>query len=314
MVLRIAAVSITVGLIGGVAAVALTRHSPQPVLTSARSVAAAPQAIQAAASSLVGLRISPAGMPSSQATGLVVDKGALVATTASIPIGARVTMTSAERVSLSAVVVATDPIAGLTLLRPTSSLPAPTTAMASASGLEPATEVWVSSSGNGPISIRWASTSLRSPDAPVVIQTVGLGTLTDTSSSSTMAGAVLVASDGTMLGIAAPQLGLHSWLPVAMVEQLAAAMPTGGSHGCLRIEARTATAGGVRVVSIDADSPALTSLAPGDRLIAIDGQALSSISELLDALYTRSPGSSVTITFVRQGTVATADVVLASST
>ena len=312
--MRIAAVSITVGLIGGMAAVALSRHSPQPILTSATSVAAAPRSIQAAASSLVGLRISLDGMPSSEATGLVVDKGAFVATTASIPSGATVTVISTAQAQLSAEVVGTDPIAGLTLLRASSPLPSPSTTVADPTSVEAATAVWLSSSDGRSISIRWSSTSLRSPDVPVVVQTVGLGTLTDTSSSATMAGAVLVTSDGTLLGVAAPELGLHSWLPVAMVEQLVSTMPMETGHGCLRIEAKTAASGGVQVVSVDADSPALHVLEPGDRIIAIDGQSLSSISELLDALYTRSPGSSVAITIVRQGSTSTADVSLASST
>ena len=313
-VLRIAAVSITVGLIGGVAFAAIGRHPSQPVLTSATSVAAAPRTIQAAASALVSLRISSSAMPSSLATGLVVDQGTLVATTAIIPSGGRVMVSSAGQDAVSSVVVASDPISGLTLLRPSTALRAPAATVASPSNPEPATEVWVSSTSGGALTIKWASTSLASLDAPIVVQTVGLGTMTDTSSSSTMAGAVLVSRDGTMLGISAPQLGLHSWLPLAFVEELAATMPSSERHGCLRITAKTAAGGGVKVVSVDSDSPALHSLEPGDVLLAVDGQHLSSISQLLDLLYTRDPGSSVTLTYQRHGAVATADVVLASST
>jgi S1-C subfamily serine protease len=316
--MKIAAISVTIGLIGGAAAFVLTSRSstPSPTLTSATSVATAPRAIQPTAASMVGLRITTAGTPGSEAAGLIVDGGALVVTTAIIPAGSAIEVITQERRSIGASVVATDPIAGVSILRPAASLPTPVVSAAASEGKGSATEVWVATGAGGASTIAWTSARVMSTDAPVVVDSVGIGTMTDASSSaaSAMPGTALVAPDGSLLGIAAPRLGLHHWLPASMIEELATSMPSEPTHACLKIEGETARLGGVEVVSVEAASPVAGVLEPGDVIEAIGTTRVRTISELLDDLYAMSPGTSVSLSIDRHGTTEHVGVTLDAST
>jgi S1-C subfamily serine protease len=310
---KIAAAAVVLGLLGGVATVALRRQPAPAPATSAMTVATAPRLIQPVAASMVGLRIAAPGAPSSEAAGLIVDGGGLVVTTALIPVGASVTILTEDHRSLAASVQASDPIAGLSLLRTEGELPAPAVTAAAPQGTHSATEVWLSSSPSGVERITWSATTLSTPDAPVVVDQVGLGTMTDASSGATMAGSALVAPDGSLLGIAAPELGLHHWLPAALVESLASSTVAMSSHGCLKIEGRT-SAGGVEVLSVEPNGPAAGLLEPGDVVTGIGTSQLRTISELLDDLYATAPGTSVELDVERGGAVVHVGVSLASST
>ena len=301
--MRIAAITVTIGLIGGAAAFVLTSrsHPPSPTLTSATSVATAPKVIQPTAASMVSLVIKTPGNVASEAVGLITDNGSLLVTTAVIPSSSSVSVVTDEHSDLTASVVETDSIAGLTFLVPSSSLPSPSVTAGSSDPTRAATEVWVTTGADGASTIGWSSTTITDTDAPVVVDTVGIGTMTDASSSSstTMAGAALVSPHGDLLAIAAPRLGLHHWLPVWMITKLAAAMPNEPGHGCLKIKASTAPHGGVDVDSIDADSSSRGSLETGDIITSIDSTKVISISQLLDLLYAMSPGTPVSLTIER---------------
>jgi S1-C subfamily serine protease len=312
---KIAAAAVALGLLAGVATVAVRRQPAPAPATSASTVATAPRLVQPAAASMVGLRITTPGAPSSEAAALIVDGSrSLVVTTAIVPSGASVTILTEDHRALPAAVEATDPIAGLSLLRAEGELPSPSVTAAASEVDQRATEVWLSSSSTGVERITWASTTLSSPDAPVVVDQVGIGTMTDSSSVATMAGAALVAPDGSLLGIAAPELGLHHWLPAALVESLASSSAAMSSHGCLKIEGKTAAEGGVQVLSVEASGPAAGLLEPGDLVTGIGTSRLRTISELLDDLYATAPGTTVELDVNRGGAVVHVGVSLASST
>lgn len=73
---------------------------------------------------------------------------------------------------------------------------------------------------------------------------------------------------------------------------LATPMVDGGDAG----EAGEA---GVMVVTVDASGPAVDRLQPGDRITEIDEQLVTDMSDLVDALRTRSPGDTVAVTIER---------------
>ena len=316
--MRIAAITVTVGLIGGAAAFVLTSrsHPAAPTMTTATSVAAAPRVIQPTAASMVSLVIKTPGSDTSEAAGLVVDGGSMVITTALITSSSTVDVVTTDKRVLQAAVMKTDSIAGLTFLVPSSALPSPSVTTGSSDPTRVATEVWMTTDARGVSTIGWSSTTITATDAPVMVHTVGIGTMTDASSSSstTMAGAALVSPHGDLLAIAAPRLGLHHWLPVGMISQLAAALPNQPGHGCLKIEASTAKHGGVDVDSIEAGSPSLGTLKAGDVITAIGSTKIKSISQLLDVLYAMSPGTPVSLTVDRDHDVDHLGVTLSTST
>ena len=305
--MRIAAITVTVGLIGGAAAFVLTSrsHPAAPILTSATSVAAAPKAIRSTAASMVSLVVKTPGTDTSEAVGLVVDGGSMVITTALIASSSSVDVVTRDNRVLKAAVVETDSIAGLTYLVPSEPLPSPSVTAGSSDPTRVATEVWLTTDAQGMRSIGWSSTTITATDAPVMVNAVGIGTMTDASSSSstTMAGAALVAPDGQLLAIAAPRLGLHHWLPAWMLSELASTLPNEPGHGCLKIRASTASHGGVDVDSIEPGSPSLGVLEDGDVITAINSTKVVSISQLLDVLYAMSPGTPVSLTVERDHAV-----------
>ena len=316
--MRIAAITVTVGLIGGAAAFVLTSrsHPATPILTSATAVAGAPKVIQPTAASMVSLLIKTPGSDTSEAAGLVVDGGSMVITTALITSSSTIDVVTTDKRVLTAAVVKTDSIAGLTFLVPSSALPSPSVTAGSSDPTRVATEVWMTTDPNGVSTIGWSSTTITATDAPVMVNAVGIGTMVDaaSSSSTTMAGAALVSPRGELLAIAAPRLGLHHWLPAWMISQLAAALPSQPGHGCLKIEASTAGQGGVDVDSIEAGSPSLGTLQAGDVITAIGSTKIVSISQLLDVLYAMSPGTPVSLTVKRGHAVDHVGVTLSTST
>ena len=59
--------------------------------------------------------------------------------------------------------------------------------------------------------------------------------------------------------------------------------------------------------------PAAGVLAPGDVIVAVNGESMTTASEMVDAVYLEPPGSTLDLTVRRGGTTAHRDVTLATS-
>jgi S1-C subfamily serine protease len=77
----------------------------------------------------------------------------------------------------------------------------------------------------------------------------------------------------------------------------------------------TATVGAGAVVAdvTPGSSAAQAGLAPGDRIITVDGSGVRSVAELATRLYADAPGTEVPITFVRSGATVDTTAVLGDS-
>ena len=311
---RSVAVIAAAALVGGTLALSMSLGSTTATQTASATLASAPQVVQPTAASMVSLR-SATSSGSVYGTGLVVEHGAVIATTLPISPGAVVTVTTEDRRTLAASVLGQDARTGLTLLAPSATLPSPTAAPTVATVGTLATVVAVTSNTGTPL-IRWASATVRSHDAPMVVGNVALGTFRVGSTLDSVPGSGLIADDGTLLGIAAPNLGTHVYLPATFVELLATMMMASPSptHGCLKIEGRTSATGGVIVVGVDAGGPAAGTLEAGDVIISVGSTSVRTISELVDTLYTLPAASRVDLVVTRHGATSRVAVKLAPST
>jgi putative serine protease PepD len=104
----------------------------------------------------------------------------------------------------------------------------------------------------------------------------------------------LVGMVGAISSGQAPVLAVSSATAEAAVESLLA---TGSvPHGWIGVEQAAAVHDGVRLVQVDANSPAgQAGLADGDVITAVDGRTLDSVDDLWAAVRLRQPGSHVAV-------------------
>ena len=139
-------------------------------------------------------------------------------------------------------------------------------------------------------------------------------------------GSPLVEPSGSVAGIFAGVIGsgrsrVSIFLPAELVRDVTAQIVSHGSvsHGTLGadtvepspvVSASVSNPGAV-VRSVSAGGSAdLAGLAPGDRIVSVDGAEVRSVSELDTRLYADPPGTELPITFVRNGGMRSATVVL----
>ena len=314
-VLRSAAGIVVLGLIAGGLIVGLSHDSRHPSGGTVATLADAPLQIQPSAASMVGIQVTSAEGGMTEATGLIVGGGAVVATTLPIPASSAVTIQTEDHRTLSASVLHVDSVTGIALLAPSETLPAPTDAPAATTNRSGVTSIALLAAHASP-TIRWAPAMVSSTDAPLMVHNVAIGTLRAGSPLSGIAGSALVAADGSLLALAAPNLGAHVYLPATFVESVAVMMMHApvAHHGTLKIEACTSKNGGAEVVSVDQSGPASGQLAAGDIVTAVGTTHITSVSDLVDALYTFPASNAVTLTVTRRSSTQHATITLTPST
>jgi S1-C subfamily serine protease len=283
----------------------------------------------------------------STSTGLVVESGGIIVTSAAVLAGARsITVIEPDGSRQAATVVGTDRGTGLAVVHISDELPAasfdqqdpsPGT-MAVAMAVEPDTRT-----KDVPVPSVYAGTVVSTGEAP------GSAPTTSTMAASTFAaimleaplthgdvGCPLLDSRGQVWGVleGTRQLGsttMSVFLPAELVVGVAQQLVESGrvEHGWLGLDTSDAqpatpvttgssalashTTGGALLDSIDGGSPAAGQLAPGDIITGVDGEQVRSNAELQTRLYADPPGTTLNLTFLRAGRTMTASVVLASS-
>ena len=270
--------------------------------------------------------------------GLVIAAGGIIVTTSSAVARARsLTVVESSGRRQPATVIGADQASGLTLLSIDDDLPAAvpdgadptpgTTAVAMS--LEPARSPggWptmrvyagqvVASGRTENADSQTAAFTTTAIQAPLPPDDVGCP-LVDAQGHVTGLLEAVTSPDGSALSVFLP-----AQLVFGVAEQLLRfSQVVHGSMGVAATDAQpaviTATssvsdpvATGARVLAVDDDGPAASSgLTAGDVITAVDGDPVHSVPELETRLYADAPGTGVSITYRRGGTVATVAVVL----
>ncbi|MGD0311122.1 MAG: S1C family serine protease [Acidimicrobiales bacterium] len=254
------------------------------------------------------------------ATGLVVEYGNIVVTTAKGLEGARsITVTEAGGFSQPAQWVDTDPSSSLSVLHISDDLPVatfddadpPTGSTAVAMAVSPARR-----GSTAPLPVVYAGTVQSAG------QTLGLDPLTSDFAVTAIAaplspddvGCPLIDKDGQVVGMleeVAPSgtSSLSIFLPSELVNGVAEELVTLGQVDKGSIGATvdpgdsgTGSPAGAEVDSVDPTGPAAADgMQAGDVITSVDHAPIRSAAELENWLYADPPGSTLTVTFVRAG-------------
>ncbi len=288
--------------------------------------------------------IEVTGSPgTSVSTGLVAEAGGIVVTASAALVGARaITVVESDGTRQPASVIDADTTTGLSLLQITDDLPAATFgesdpsvgAMAVAVAIEP-----VAKRGDPPRPHVYGGTIVSSGEA---LDGSALTTQFATTAVAAPLGArdlgcILLDGNGDVAGVLGEIHGSGSsttsiFLPARLVAGVVHQLASAGvvDHGWFGVSglqndqgatastlAATATStppAGVVVGSVSAGSPAAAAgLGAGDVIEAVDGDAVRSMADLRTALYSDPPGTSIGVTFERDGSTMTLPVVLADT-
>ncbi|MGH9043244.1 MAG: S1C family serine protease [Acidimicrobiales bacterium] len=246
--------------------------------------------------------------------GLVVAKGGLVATDATLLAGAsRVVVTDASGRRQGARVVAVDPSSDIGLVRVSG--PLPVARVVDWSALEPGAgtvEMTLSPEGTGePKTVFWNET-IDSPSDDVASGPASglVGVIASTPHGTSPDGAVLMLRDGTVVGLldnaGVPAVGGGSvFLSASFVVQVARELVAGGGHiqhgwlGILGSDVAGNETRGARVTEVDPTGPAEGRLLPGDLIVGIDGRPVRSMADLRSRLYMLGSRAAVNLEVLR---------------
>lgn len=305
-------------LVAGGLLLATKSQAPAP----SRTVSSPPAA---STRSVVRLTAKRPGGPA-YGCGVVVDRGGLVATNATLLSGATgVVATTANGRRVRAQVLALDPTSDVGLVRVEADLPV--ARFVDWSEVQPGTgavELAVATRPTGGTWSTWRDGTIASIGQPVgsgpgsgmvsVVAAVPEGTRPD--------GAVLMERDGAVVGLldqTGASAGGHGavYLPGEFVSEVARELAAHGGqirHGWLGIEGSDAgRPRGALVTSVSANGPSSGRLQPGDVIIAIDGRRVRSMADLRSRLYLLAPGTVVALTVRRATTTQVVDLSLAAS-
>ncbi|MFC3494844.1 trypsin-like peptidase domain-containing protein [Glycomyces rhizosphaerae] len=146
---------------------------------------------------------------------------------------------------------------------------------------------------------------------------------TDAAINSGNSGGALVNGDGELIGINTAiattdsgSIGLGFSIPSTTVQNTVQQLIENGSveQGYLGVSVADTDGNGAMILSVEPDSPAAQAgLQEGDVITAIDGNAVTSASEVVAAVQGTSSGTEVVITYTRDGQEAEASATLAGA-
>ena len=239
-----------------------------------------------------------------EALAAVTDNGAMVVTSLNDSKGTSATVTTGSGAQRSARLVALDSELGVSMWKlstPVSVVPQESLTLQAMTH----SEVDIIRGTN----LHSATSSASAiAEATATVGNQDLGVLETTVATSTAG--LLTTMAGEPEAMLLPRLGHNLAIPLNVLDQRYHLLVTGASHGWLQIAATTATGGGVTVSQVGTASA--HALEVGDTITAIDGRAISTTGDLLDALYGMPAGSTVHVTVMRQGKTQTEAIVLAS--
>jgi serine protease Do len=302
----------------------LMSHSRTHSLTEPARLATAPVSTTR---SIVRLEVSTSSSDS-YGCGVVVAPGGMIATDASLLVGARriLATTSTGQVE-PATLVAVDTVSDVGVVRIATSLPA--ARVVDWSQVRPgsaAIEMAVAAEPSQPGASVWWDETIASTGDPVA-SGPGAGmvsVIATTPVGVTPAGAVLMEHDGAVVGLL-DRTGIPSdgdgavFLPGEFVLQVSRELMLDGGkiqHGWLGIDLEKSTPGhslGAVVTAVDPKGPSATHLEGGDVIEAIDGRPVHSMADLRSRLYFLAPGSWVTLRVERHGAARTVGLWLSSA-
>jgi S1-C subfamily serine protease len=301
-------------LLAGVAVFSVhAQPSPKAVvaLSAVQDLGAAPSSLQRSAHSLVSLSLHQ-GTTTEQTDGVAIDALNVVTTTA-LPQGSSVSVLSSKGQRLAGVVLAHDAASGLSLVQMSNPLLGVVGHAATSRGgpYMVLTMTVVAQDA----SVKWATASLARSERTVSHEQLPLAVLRASSSLNPEAGALLVDVKGAVVGVAAPELGTDAYLPISFVVKVGEHLISSSSpeHGYLGIECTDAPNGGAQVLSVDGTGPSAGQLVPGDVIIEVDSSHISSMADLVDALYPMPAPSTISLQVKRSGSTRWLSLALAPS-
>ncbi len=269
----------------------------------------AAEATANASGAVVGVEVTRGGVKASGAGVLLLDDGHLV-TPAHLVAGAEaIRVTPAGGRPLTATLVGADGPSDVAVLKIDGGS-WPTAVLSADAAPEPGARVAIVSAVNG-VTRLW-ETTIAGLDAQPSTTSPLLVRLREAVARSAD-GAALVDERGAVVGLAVvrgdagPREGFA--LPISHVRQVAwqlivtgrAAHPVIGLHGTAVTGDRGSQRGGVLVHGVSPGGPAAAAgLRQGDLVIAVDGRAVSSMTEVVLRLHERGIGSQITVDYLRQ--------------
>ena len=235
--------------------------------------------------------------------GVVVGNGAMVALASRDPMGSSAVITTMAGTKETGSVVATDAALGLSIVKVPTALASPTRPSTTLQAM--ATSRADVITGTNPMTLLRSVSTLRSNTTTIGNQEIGI---LETSVTPHTPG-IVTTLGGIPEALLIPHVGTHIAIPLTTVDQRAAMIVRGLHRGWLQISVTTASQGGVLVSKIGAASAHALSI--GDRITAINDQAIAGIGDLLDNLYGAPAGTSVVLTLTRGEASITETVVLA---
>lgn len=301
----------------------LMSHSRMHPVTEPTRLATAPVSTT---KSIVKLEVTTTGS-ASYGCGLVVAPGGMVATDASLLVGARRIMATMSNGEVEpATLVALDTVSDVGIVRIATSLPV--AQVVDWSQVQPgsaAVEMAVASERSKPATSMWWDETIASTGNPVasgpgagmvsVVATTPLGFSPE--------GAVLMEHSGAVVGLldrsGVPSEGGGAvFLPGEFVLQVSQELMTDGGkiqHGWLGInlDNDASQTHGAVVTAVDPKGPSAAHLRNGDLIDSIDGRPVHTMADLRSRLYFLPPGSWVELGVIRHGAARTVGLWLSSA-
>ena len=312
---------------GGATTTAVTVATPTTEAGTAHLASATDmaRAVDAARPTLVAISVTrPSG--TTTVTGISAEAGGVIVTTMAAVAGASSLSTATPSGGRQSVqLVGEDPTSGIAVVRGTADLPVAGFAMADPTPGSVAMAVAVTGrpSGTAPAPMAVYAGTVESSGTPAGVDpatTEFAATTVATPLEARDVGCVLLDGQGQVAGIldATRTVGggtVGEFLPAALVMGVARQLVADGSvdSGWLGVDATDATqgTGGAALTAVDHLGPAARAgLEVGDTIVSVDGGAVHSVAELRTRLYADSPGTTVPVTYLRDGVQATTSAVL----
>lgn len=309
-----AGIAASVLLIAGVALLVTTPRTPTdtPVVTA--TVAAVPPAMREGARALNEVVASTSGgAVEATGEGIALVNTTTLTTTMAFVAGSTIQTTAADGRVLTATRVVTDPVTGVTVasfaspVTTTTVRPSPPVAGTELTALD-------IPQGVNRDERRWQTAHMESAATLEVIGSTTLGTMHDDSTIASTATSLLVAHDGAVVGISDPTLGNGTYLPADMVIELSRSLITTHTmrHGVLGITGGNDHGEGARVLSVETTGPSNGVLDRGDAITAVDTTRVTCAADLVDSIWARPAGDTVSLTLDRHGETEHESVTLAA--
>ena len=290
-----------------------TSTDAQTSVLSAVKLSDAPTTVSRTADAMTVLTITSSS-GTTTAPGIALVGRRVITTTAPIPHDALVYADDLHGRPVAAATFHPDGTVGLTALVFTVPVTRAVAPVAAEERRGPATAVTRAEDG-ATQPVRWSNAEIRSVDSLLASEGRSIGAVTGSSPLADEPGTVLLTAQGRTEAISAPGLAAGSFLPASFASGLTSQLATwpNATHGRLGVSGTTAAGGGSEIIEVVRGGPCDGLIAVGDVIVAVNGEAVATTSEMVDAVYLTSSGSTLDLTVRRDGTTTHRVVTLAPS-